>query len=61
MNKLVSNNFSCDSNVDVSQFLRMCGFGIYLKLISLLIKKKNVYRYYDEISSGERTVDSQEM
>ena len=40
MNKLVSNNFSCDSNVDVSQFLRMCGFGIYLKLISLLIKKK---------------------
>ena len=39
MNKLVSNNFSCDSNVDVSQFLRMCGFGIYLKLISLLIKK----------------------
>ena len=39
MNKSVSNNFSCDSNVNVSQFLRMCGFEIYLKLISLLIKK----------------------
>ena len=39
MNKTFSNSHSCDTNIDVLQFLKTCKFDTYLKLMFLLVEK----------------------
>ena len=39
MNKSFSNSLSCDTNIDVLQFLKTCKSDTYLKLLFLLVEK----------------------
>ena len=39
MNKSFSTSLSCDTNIDVLQFLKTCKFDTYFKLMFLLVEK----------------------
>ena len=39
MNKSFSNSLSCDTTIDVLQFLKTCKSDTYLKLMFLLVEK----------------------